>query len=51
MTSAADDERKLYTDDKIPKDSKYICDLCAGRFDKPNELHEHRATQHNTSKE
>jgi hypothetical protein len=40
MASAADDERKLYTNDKIPKDSEYMCDLCAGRFDSPNKLHD-----------
>jgi hypothetical protein len=51
MASAADDERKLYTNDKIPQDSEYICDLCAGRFDSSNKLHEHRDTQHKASVE
>ena len=45
------DERKLDANDKIPKDSEYICDLCAGRFDSPNKLHEHRDTQHKAAVE
>jgi len=49
MASVAGDERKLDANDKIPKDSEYICDLCAGRFDSPNKLHEHRDTQHTAS--
>ena len=51
MASAAGDERKLDANDKIPKDSEYICDLCAGRFDSSNKLHEHRHTQHKASVE
>ena len=51
MALAADDERKLDAIDKIPKDSEYISDLCAGRFDSPNKLHEHRDTQHKASLE
>ena len=51
MASADVDERKLDANDKIPKDSEYICDLCAGRFDSPNKLHEHRDTQHKASVE
>jgi hypothetical protein len=51
MTSAADEERKLYTNDKLPKDSEYMCDICAGRFDSPHKLSEHRAIQHKASTE
>jgi hypothetical protein len=51
MTSAADDEKKLYTNTKIPKDSGYVCDLCGARFYNSNKLHEHRAAQHKASVE
>jgi hypothetical protein len=32
MTSAADDEKKLYTNTKTREDLDYVCDLCGARF-------------------
>jgi hypothetical protein len=38
------------TEDKLPKDPEYRCELCMEKFDKPNDLQEHRAAIHNAAK-
>ena len=51
MTSAADDEKKLYTNTKTREDLDYVCDLCGARFYNQNKLHKHRAAEHKASVE
>jgi hypothetical protein len=51
MTSAADDEKKLYTNTKTREDLDYICDLCGARFYNQIKLHKHRAAEHKASVE
>jgi hypothetical protein len=51
MTSAADDEKKLYTNTKTREDLDYVSDLCGARFYNQNKLHKHRAAEHKASVE
>ena len=49
MVSAGDDKKKIDTEDKLPREQEYICEICMERFDTIDNLHRHRSTKHNAS--
>jgi hypothetical protein len=49
MASAGDDKEKIRSDDKLPKEEEYICEICMERVNDANQLDEHRATKHKAS--
>jgi hypothetical protein len=49
MVSAGDDKQKINSEDKLPREQEYICEICMERFDTIDNLHRHRSTKHNAS--
>ena len=49
MVSAGDDKQKINSDDKLPREQDYVCEICMERFDNINHLHKHRSVKHNAS--
>jgi hypothetical protein len=49
MASAADDKQKINSEDKLPKEQEYICEICMERFDAIDNLQKHRSTTHNAA--
>ncbi len=48
MTSAGDDKQKINSEDKLPGEQEYLCEVCMERFDNTDNLHKHRST-HNAA--
>jgi hypothetical protein len=49
MASAGDDKQKINSEDKLPQEQEYICEVCMKRFDNTDNLHKHRSTTHNAA--
>jgi hypothetical protein len=49
MVSAGDDKQKINSEDKLPSEQEYICEICMKRLDSILNLHRHRSTEHNAS--
>jgi hypothetical protein len=49
MVSAGDDKQKINSEDKLPSEQEYICEICMERLDNIHNLHKHRSTEHNAS--
>ena len=49
MVSAGDDKRKIDSEDELPREQEFICEICMERFDTVDNLHKHRSTEHNAS--
>jgi len=49
MVSAGDDKQKINSEDRLPREQEYICEICMERFDNIDHFHKHRSTEHNTS--
>jgi hypothetical protein len=49
MISAGDDKQKINSEDRLPREEEYICEICMTRFDSIDHLHKHRSTEHNAS--
>jgi hypothetical protein len=49
MDSAGDDKQKINSEDKLPTEEEYICEICMERLDNMDNLHKHRSTEHNAS--
>ena len=49
MVSAGDDKLKIDSEDKLPREQEYICEICMERFETIDNLQKHRSTDHNAS--
>ena len=47
MVSAGDDKRKIDSEDELPREQEFICEICMERFDNIDHVHKHRSTEHN----